>query len=335
MAAHSNVDWWKEERAARERGFDLVGGVDEAGRGPLAGPVVAACVILPIEADLPGVRDSKTLSPASRERSLLRIREQAVAIGIGWAFPAEIDACNILRATHAAMRRAIENADPRPQFVLVDGLPAPHLPVPHRAIVQGDGKSRSIAAASIVAKVARDRYMAELDARYPGYGFAQHKGYPSPAHLEALRRLGPCEAHRRSFGPVADVAQPRPASPSGASAAAGVQGERIAARHLELMGWQIVEERYRAAGGEIDLIARDGDTVVFVEVKTRQDERRMSPAEAVDAAKRRRIAAAAEAYSAEHLSPQTPCRFDVAEVRVGRDGLSTVRLIRDAFLANE
>jgi putative endonuclease len=101
------------------------------------------------------------------------------------------------------------------------------------------------------------------------------------------------------------------------------------------MGWQIVEERYRAAGGEIDLIARDGDTVVFVEVKTRQDERRMSPAEAVDAAKRRRIAAAAEAYSAEHLSPQTPCRFDVAEVRVGRDGLSTVRLIRDAFLANE
>lgn len=328
------VDWWKEERAARERGFDLVGGVDEAGRGPLAGPVVAACVILPLDADLPGVRDSKAVSPTARERALELIRTHAVSIGIGWAHPDEIDAINILKATHAAMRRAIEAADPRPDYVLVDGLPVPFLPVPHRAIVKGDARSRSIAAASIVAKVTRDSYMLELDARFPGYGFARHKGYPSPEHLEALRRLGPCEVHRRKFGPVAEAAGCQPALPFGA-ATTGVEGERIAARHLERLGWQILDERYRAAGGEIDLIALDAETTVFVEVKTRRTERADSPSEAVDLGKRRRIAAAAEAYVAERLAPGSPCRFDIAEVRVDRRGLSTVRMIRDAFQANE
>ncbi len=341
MASKPVVDWWKEERAARERGFDLVGGVDEAGRGPLAGPVVAACVILPPDADLPGVRDSKALSPAARDKMLDLVREHALAIGVGGAEPEEIDRLNILRATHLAMRRAIEAAAPRPSFVLVDGLPVPYLPVPHQAIVKGDAKSRSIAAASIVAKVTRDRELVELEARYPGYGFAQHKGYPSPEHLEALRRLGPCPAHRHSYAPVAEAAAAlltgpaQPELPFDAPVPAGISGERIAAKHLELHGWQILATRYGANGGEVDIVAREGETIVFAEVKTRRARRGASPAEAVDRSKRRRIALAAEAYAAEHGCGDAACRFDVVEVLVERSGLSTVRLVRDAFTADE
>lgn len=190
-----------------------VAGVDEAGRGPLAGPVVAAAVVFArdfLEAEarqsLAGIDDSKKLPASRREffHALLSACPHA-QIGIASASVEEIDALNILRATHLAMARALERIQPLPEFALVDGLPVTGLPVPHRAIVGGDAASLSIAAASILAKVARDRLMVELAARYPAYGFDRHKGYGTPAHLEALRRHGPCPAHRRSFAPVAQL----------------------------------------------------------------------------------------------------------------------------------
>ena len=184
-------------------GARVVAGVDEVGRGPLAGPVVAAAVVLPARVDLPGLDDSKRLSRATRERLAAAIRAQAVAFAVAEAGPDEIDAQNILRASQAAMRRAIAGLGVVPDHVLVDGRELPGLGLPQTALIGGDGRDASIAAASIIAKVHRDAFMCELDARYPGFGFAAHMGYPTPAHLAALRRLGPSPVHRRSFAPVA------------------------------------------------------------------------------------------------------------------------------------
>ncbi|MBT8445815.1 MAG: ribonuclease HII [Gammaproteobacteria bacterium] len=179
-------------------------GVDEAGRGPLAGRVYAAAVILGTDPALAAaVGDSKKLSPARRETLDLEIRRGATAFGIAWCSAAEIDELNILHATMLAMRRAVEALSRRPERVLVDGNRCPELPVSSEAVVGGDASVPAIGAASILAKVARDRYMCELDQRYPGYGFARHKGYPTRQHLEALEQLGPCPEHRRSFRPVA------------------------------------------------------------------------------------------------------------------------------------
>ena len=198
-----SVALWLHERQARDDGHVCIAGLDEAGRGPLAGPVVAACVVLPHDFDTEGVRDSKTLSPRQRARALERIETEAVAIGVGMADAAEIDAVNILQATHRAMRRALLSLSVMPDFVIVDGLPVPDLPCPRRKfLVGGDGLSASVAAASIVAKETRDALMREADVLYPVYGFAGHKGYGAATHLAALREHGPCPLHRRSFRPV-------------------------------------------------------------------------------------------------------------------------------------
>ena len=172
-------------------------GMDEAGRGPLAGNVVAACVIMPREPLLPWVDDSKKLSPQRREKVYEEIMGIALFVGVGRASPEEIDRVNILEATKAAMRRAAEGAGA--DLFLIDALQGLGLPGEERGIIHGDALCYSIAAASIVAKVTRDREMLELDQKYPGYGFAQHKGYGTAQHIAALRALGPCPAHRRSF----------------------------------------------------------------------------------------------------------------------------------------
>jgi len=191
------------ERALRARGFFLVAGVDEAGRGPLAGPVVAAAVILPTGFTLDGLTDSKKVSAVRREKFFaLLTTHPNTAWSTGQATVAEIDHLNILRATHLAMARAVSALPALPDHALVDGLPVRDLPVPHTALVGGDALSLSIAAASIIAKVTRDRLMVALDAEYPQYGFARHKGYGVRQHLEALRHHGPCPVHRRSFAPV-------------------------------------------------------------------------------------------------------------------------------------
>ncbi len=176
-------------------------GVDEAGRGPLAGPVVAAAVVL--DGVIPGLNDSKKLSEKKRDALALQIREQARDFGVGMASPAEIDALNIHHATLLAMSRAIAKLSLQFTEVVVDGKFVPACAAPARAIVGGDGKVAEISAASILAKTTRDALLMEMEAEFPGYGFAQHKGYPTAMHLEALQQLGPCRHHRRSFAPVA------------------------------------------------------------------------------------------------------------------------------------
>jgi ribonuclease HII len=186
-----------------------IAGVDEAGRGPLAGPVVAAAVILPEGCHLPGLADSKTLAPARRRHLYDLIVECAVGTGVGIADARVVDRENVLRATHLAMREAIGDLDPPADFLLVDGRGLPGSRTPQRAVVGGDGLCASIAAASIVAKVVRDREMVNLHERYPDYGFASHKGYPTPEHLARLREIGPCPEHRTTFGPVRESLQSR------------------------------------------------------------------------------------------------------------------------------
>jgi ribonuclease HII len=181
----------------------VVAGVDEAGRGPLAGPVVAAAVILPPKFRLRGLTDSKQLSAAVRERIFLALRtDRSVAMAVGLAPAWEIDRINILQATHRAMQRALGILERQPEHVLIDGLPVPLVTLPQTAIVGGDALSLSIAAASVVAKVTRDRLMEGWHRRFPHYGFDRHKGYPTKEHLERLRTYGPCPIHRRSFAPV-------------------------------------------------------------------------------------------------------------------------------------
>jgi len=214
------------ERACWEEGVSLVAGVDEAGVGPLAGPLAAAAVILPPRIDLlstlPGLDDSKRLSAARRQLLAERIRAAALAWSVVFVEAEEIDRVNVYQAGLLAMRRAVDSLALLPDRLLVDARTLPSCPIPQEALIRGDARSASIAAASILAKTARDQRMKELDALHPGYGLAVHQGYPTPAHLEAIQRLGPLPIHRRSFRPVreilelapsADVQLPRPETP--------------------------------------------------------------------------------------------------------------------------
>ncbi len=189
---------------------DRVAGVDEAGRGPLAGPVVAAAVILDPRRPIDGLADSKKLGECRREQLCQAIQQSALAWALGRAEVAEIDRLNILQASLLAMQRAVAALQPPPEYVLVDGKHCPQLACPVRAVVGGDGRVAAIAAASIVAKVHRDREMRRLDDRFPGYGLAMHKGYPTRAHIQALRERGPSPVHRRSFGPVKRLLETMP-----------------------------------------------------------------------------------------------------------------------------
>lgn len=193
------------ERKLRSKGFRSIAGIDEAGRGPLAGPVVAAAVIMPRDLVLRGVDDSKVLAEAQREEMYAHIRETALSVGVGVVHSATIDRINILQASFKAMCEAILQLDPRPDHLLVDGnrfqpdFEPAVASIPYSLVVDGDAKSFSIAAASIIAKVTRDRFMIRMEEQFPGYGFAKHKGYSTPEHREAIFRLGYCELHRRSF----------------------------------------------------------------------------------------------------------------------------------------
>jgi ribonuclease HII len=207
-------DLYAQERGAWARGL-WVAGVDEVGRGPLAGPVVAAAVILDPTARVDGIRDSKVLTSGQRRRLAREIRGRALAWAVGRVGPQRIDAVNVLEATWAAMRAALARLRVAPGLVLVDGhLRIPGVTCAQRAIIGGDRRSASVAAASIIAKVARDTFMLRADRRYPGYGFRRHKGYATAAHLEALARLGPCPLHRRSFHGVGHGVGAEPLDPS-------------------------------------------------------------------------------------------------------------------------
>lgn len=197
------MNLWEIEHECFDRGITLVCGTDEAGAGPLAGPVYAGAVILPPDLHLPWLNDSKQVTEKRREVLFDQIKEQAVAWAVASVSPEEIDELDILNARMLAMQRAIDQLDSAPDYVLIDGN-RDHgsrcaVTTPHETVLKGDGRSASIAAASILAKVSRDRYMTEMDALYPGYGFAKHKGYPTKAHYDALDRLGPSPIHRMSF----------------------------------------------------------------------------------------------------------------------------------------
>lgn len=210
MSERESVDRFALERELLARGWRIVAGVDEAGRGPLAGPVVAAAVVFPaatIENGLPeqlaGLNDSKQLRPHLREQFFAALTAWAeVRWGVAQVESAAIDQLNILQATHQAMNEALAQLSPPPEHTLVDGLRAPCLRFAHTAVVRGDSLSYSIAAASVIAKVTRDRLMVACDRLYPAYGFARHKGYGTPEHLAALAKHGPCPLHRRSFAPL-------------------------------------------------------------------------------------------------------------------------------------
>lgn len=193
------MDWFFHQREARARGYLRVCGIDEAGRGPLAGPVCAAAVILPDGVEINGLNDSKKLTEKKREALFPVITAQAEAYGIGWASEREIDQINILQATFLAMARAVEALPIPADFALVDGNRMPPLPIPGETVVKGDGKAACIAAASVLAKVSRDRALRELDQKHPEYGFAQHKGYGTRAHYAAIKQYGLLPEHRRSF----------------------------------------------------------------------------------------------------------------------------------------
>jgi ribonuclease HII len=186
-------------------GYQMVAGIDEVGLGPLAGPAVAAAVVLPIGLRLPGLDDSKKMKPADRERVAAAIQRHAVAFGLGLVGPEVIDGEGLIRARQLAMRRAVENLPLPPEYLLVDAWDVPDLAVPQMCVIKGDSVCASIMAASVVAKVHRDNLMIEYDRQYPGYGFAVHKGYATRAHQDALRTLGPSPIHRMSWAPIRAV----------------------------------------------------------------------------------------------------------------------------------
>jgi ribonuclease HII len=204
----------RQERALFRQGHVLVAGVDEAGRGTWAGPVIAAAVILPRHAArlaaLRGVRDSKLLSPAQRGALFDAIHQAALAVGVGTASHAEVDECGIVPATRVAMKRAINALMPAPDALVIDAVRLADVLLPQRVLFHADTLCLSVAAASIIAKVTRDRMMVDLDAQYPGYGFARHKGYGTQQHQQALAQLGPCAIHRMTFEPVKGTADRRP-----------------------------------------------------------------------------------------------------------------------------
>jgi ribonuclease HII len=193
------------ERSARRDGYMCIAGLDEAGRGPLAGPVVAAAVVLPEGLLIPGLTDSKQVPEGERERLFDLIQSKAVCFGVGTADEGTIDEVNIYQATIIAMERALESLVPRPDYLLLDAITLPRIPLPQRPLIKGDCRSHSIAAASILAKVTRDRMMLELHEKFPLYQFHKHKGYGTKEHFLLLRKHGPCAAHRKSFSPVADL----------------------------------------------------------------------------------------------------------------------------------
>lgn len=196
------IDLLALEGQAFRRGYRMVAGIDEAGRGPLAGPVVAAAVILPRGLMLPGVNDSKQLTEEKREELFDVICSEALAVGVGIGDHDLVDRINILQATLSAMRDAVSTLSIKPDYLLIDGISSVPMNIPQKTVKKGDSLSLSIAAASIIAKVTRDRMMVEYDAQYPGYGFASHKGYAAASHLSAIATLGPCPIHRKSFSGV-------------------------------------------------------------------------------------------------------------------------------------
>ena len=315
----------------REIGVTPLCGVDEAGRGPLAGDVYAAAVILKPDTVIEGLNDSKKLTEKKRELLFDEICEKAEAYCVAVATVEEIDRLNILQATFLAMRRAVEGLGVKPKLVLVDGNRNPELPVHSRLVVKGDGTSACIAAASILAKVSRDLYMAELADQYPQYGFEKHKGYGSKLHYQMLDAHGISPVHRKSFLKKYVRGEESPAQKRGRL------GEEAVCGWLLSEGCTIAARNYSAPPyGEIDIVAEKDGITAFVEVKTRKEGARVSGAAAVTPSKQKKLILAASQYADTHACGR--CRFDVAEVELAggkAPRITALRYYPNAFTADE
>ena len=300
-------------------------GIDEVGRGPLAGPVVAGAVILPRDSKILYLNDSKQLTAKKRDELYDVIMREAVAVGIGYASPARIDEINILQATYEAMREAISKLSVKPDVLLNDAVKIPQVDIRQVPIIKGDAKSVSIAAASIVAKVTRDRLMEEYDKVLPGYGFASNKGYGSAEHIAAFKTKS--ARHRSTGSRLSAISCKGTASKKERVShlnqrEVGTRQESRAAEYLESLGYHILVRNFRCRFGEIDLIAKQDDTYIFIEVKYRTGRTAGDPTSAVDGKKQKKISKTADYYRMLHQIPMdVPCRFDVVaetpeEIRV-------------------
>ncbi len=298
--------------------MELVAGVDEAGRGPLAGPVVASAVILPDDHQIEGLADSKTLSEKKREKLFQEINHQAISVGVGIVDREVIDQTNILKATHLAMYKALGQLKPQPRHALIDGYALPNQIVPNKGVIKGDALIDSIKAASIIAKVTRDRIMRQYDIIFPEYGFAKHKGYGTKMHIEKIIELKATPIHRKTFNPVYQNL------PSikwlKETKKVGYLGERLAALNLYNQGYQIISlNHYCAPYGEIDIIAEKNDELVFVEVKTSAGKTLGNVEDQVNELKLQKLSNAIDKYLMDN-EIKSDIRLDVFAIRIEKYG---------------
>ena len=308
-------------------GKKFIAGIDEAGRGPLAGPVVSSAVILPQDVKLPEVNDSKKISEKKRERLFDEIYDAALAVGIGVVHEEEIDEKNILQATYQAMRQSVGQLSLTPEILLVDGNKADIKHYKQESIIDGDSRSLSIAAASIIAKVTRDRIMRQYDIVFPEYGFAKHKGYGTKQHMDAIRIKKASPIHRKSFNPISHHL------PSFAyykrNHLLGQLGEQLIACQMIRNGCEIIEINYNVPKvGEIDIISRDKNALVFTDVKTQTAGHDWGePRSQIDIKKSDRILNAVQHYMGSN-ELDGDFRFDIGEVILGR-GKPEIRIFEE------
>lgn len=316
MPASRAIPDFEMENDLHRQGYEYLAGLDEVGRGCLAGPVAAGAVILPsdpADALFSVVRDSKQLSAVQREKARALIVSVSLSHAVGWASPAEIDKMGISSAVRRAMTRALAKLSPAADHLLIDAIKLPSSGLPQKSIIRGDSKSLSIAAASIVAKVERDRFMASLAEEHPSYGFESHKGYATRRHLDAIAEFGPCHIHRASFAPVRREAH-RIRPPT--ARAIGQLAESFVAAELEERGMTIVTRNFRTRFGEVDLITEDSRALCFVEVRARKPSAFGAPSETISPAKTRRIIAASQEFLQKNRSDSGEWRIDVASVEL-------------------
>ena len=294
----------------------LIAGVDEAGRGPLAGPVAAAAVILSEDHSIAGLNDSKKLSPKKREILYDKIMNQALAVGIATVDEKTIDRMNILNGTYEAMQMALEDLDIQPDHALIDGFPLPNQIIPNEGIIRGDEKIEVIQAASIIAKVTRDRIMDKYDIIFPEFGFSNNKGYGTPKHMDALKKCKATPIHRKSFRPVRDNFPTL--SWYRKNRRIGWIGEKLAALFLMKGLYEIKSmNEYSAPYGELNLIAEKNDEIVFVEVKTVSKEQLGSPELKIDYEKISKLEKAIDSYLIKNETNKN-IRLDIITVFLGK-----------------
>jgi len=317
----------KYEQKYWESGISQIAGLDEAGRGPLAGPVVASAVVLPQNIELPEVQDSKKLTEKKRERLFDEILLKATSVGVGIVHPKEIDSLNILKATELAMKKAVGSLTLKPEILLIDG---PHLKLSQfeqENIIKGDSLSLSIASASIIAKVTRDRLMKSYDIVFPEYGFAGHKGYGTKQHIQAIKENYATPIHRKSFRPVSEYLPTFKHFKD--SNLLGKLGEQLTATKLINSGEHINEMNFTVPKvGEVDIIHTENDTIVFTEVKTQlaQSKWDNEPRSKIDEKKQDKIMQTAQVYL-DKYELDCEIRFDVAEVIIG-NGQPQINIIK-------